>query len=306
MPEIPVSNTETKAPKMWEAIYHDPEKDRMFLWYMDGTMDVLQNINTFYTNIRGQFGAKPCGMHDIYGNEMFAVQRHTKDEREIRHQFSGPRNHLAEIDIDPRARFLSRFYANAGMLKADMSKINLCFLDIEVETTGKFPRASVAAYPINCVTIYFSKTDNYITYGVAKDVSQEVKDEMAKDNGRYVLCKTEGELLTRLFTEIGNNNVSILSGWNFTYDTTYMVNRAAKLKIPLKLMSRLPAAEKRAWVDQREGDLCNQSTNRQSKDERNNDTGRTPDLNGQHRGAPLQRDAETPRQLCETCEGRLL
>lgn len=240
---------------MWEAIYHDPEKDRMFLWYMDGTMDVLQNINTFYTNIRGQFGAKPCGMHDIYGNEMFAVQRHTKDEREIRHQFSGPRNHLAEIDIDPRARFLSRFYANAGMLKADMSKINLCFLDIEVETTGKFPRASVAAYPINCVTIYFSKTDNYITYGVAKDVSQEVKDEMAKDNGRYVLCKTEGELLTRLFTEIGNNNVSILSGWNFTYDTTYMVNRAAKLKIPLKLMSRLPAAEKRAWVDQREGDL---------------------------------------------------
>ena len=141
------------------------------------------------------------------------------------------------------------------MLKADMSKINLCFLDIEVETTGKFPRASVAAYPINCVTIYFSKTDNYITYGVAKDVSQEVKDEMAKDNGRYVLCKTEGELLTRLFTEIGNNNVSILSGWNFTYDTTYMVNRAAKLKIPLKLMSRLPAAEKRAWVDQRDGDL---------------------------------------------------
>ena len=143
----------------------------------------------------------------------------------------------------------------AQQLTSDMSKINLCFLDIEVETTGKFPRASVAAYPINCVTIYFSKTDNYITYGVAKDVSQEVKDEMAKDNGRYVLCKTEGELLTRLFTEIGNNNVSILSGWNFTYDTTYMVNRAAKLKIPLKLMSRLPAAEKRAWVDQREGDL---------------------------------------------------
>lgn len=256
MSEIQTTANGQKIPPMWEAIYHDPVKDRMFLWYMDGTMDVLPNINTFYTPIRGQFGSRPCGMVNIYGQEMFEVQKHTMDERDIRYQYSGPGNQLAEIDIDPRARFLSRHYANAGMLKADMSKINLCFLDIEVETTGKFPRASVAAYPINCVTIYFSKTNNYITYGVGKDVSQSVKDAMAKDNGRYVLCKTEGELLTKLFMEIGSNNVSILSGWNFTYDTTYIVNRAAKLKIPLKYMSRLPAAEKRVWVDNRSGDLC--------------------------------------------------
>ena len=72
---------------------------------------------------------------------------------------------------------------------------------------------------------------------------------MAKENGKYVLCESETDLLRKLFTEIGNNEVAILSGWNFSYDTTYMVNRAEKLGVELKLMSRLPAQFKKAWVN---------------------------------------------------------
>ena len=77
---------------------------------------------------------------------------------------------------------------------------------------------------------------------------------MTKENGQYVLCYTEKELLEKLFSEIGKNQVDILSGWNFSYDTTYMVNRAAKLKVDLKLMSRLPGQFQKAYFD-REGNL---------------------------------------------------
>ena len=235
--------------RMWSAIYHDRDTDNLFLWYDDGTMEQKRIVNTFYTPNRGEFGAMPCGMKDIYGREMYAVQRHTTAEQDIRKRYIGPHNHLAEIDIDPRARFLQKHYDQSGMLKPDMRKINICFLDIEVETTGRFPMAHRAEYPINCVTIYFSATDNYFTYGVGRDIDDDVKQKMAAENCQYVLCESEADLLTRLFTEIGRNEVAILSGWNFTYDTTYMVNRAQKLGIDIKLMSRLPAQFKKAWVN---------------------------------------------------------
>ena len=242
----------TVETRMWSAIYHDRDTDNLFLWYDDGTMEQTRIVNTFYTPNRGELGAVPCGMKDIYGREMYAVQRHTTAERKIYNDARGPQNHLAEIDIDPRARFLQKHYAKSGMLKPDMKKINICFLDIEVATTGRFPVAHRAEYPINCVTIYFSATDNYITYGVGQDIDQSLKDEMAKENAVYVLCSDEADLLRRLFTEIGSNEVAILSGWNFSYDTTYMVNRAEKLGVPLNLMSRLPAQFKKAWWDERE------------------------------------------------------
>ena len=239
---------------MWTAIYHDRETDQLFLWYDTGKLETKVITNTFYTPNRGEYNSIPCGMKDIYGREMYSVTCKSKVEQDIRKRTMGPNNHLSEIDIDPRARFLQKHYSKSGMLKPDMKKITLCFLDIEVETVGRFPAAHRAEYPINCVTVYFSKTDNYVTYGLGRDVSDYVKAEMAKENGQYVLCYTEKELLEKLFSEIGKNQVDILSGWNFSYDTTYMVNRAAKLKVDLKLMSRLPGQFQKAYFD-REGNL---------------------------------------------------
>ena len=250
----PTQEEDSGVHRMWSAIYHDRDTDSLFLWYDDGTMEQKRIVNTFYTPNRGEFGAMQCGMKDIYGREMYAVQRHTTQEQEIRKRYIGPHNHLAEIDIDPRARFLQRHYAKTGMLKPDMKKINICFLDIEVETTGRFPMAHRAEYPINCVTIYFSATDNYFTYGVGRDIDDDVKEAMAKENCQYVLCESERDLLTKLFTEIGRNEVAILSGWNFAYDTTYMVNRSQQLGIDISLMSRLPAQFKKAWVN-KDGEL---------------------------------------------------
>ena len=69
--------------RMWSAIYHDRDTDNLFLWYDDGTLEQKRIVNTFYTPNRGEFGAMPCGMKDIYGREMYAVQRHTTPEHYI-------------------------------------------------------------------------------------------------------------------------------------------------------------------------------------------------------------------------------
>ena len=140
-----------KQYRMWSAIYHDRDTDNLFLWYDDGTMEQQRIVNTFYTPNRGQYGAIPCGMTDIYGKPMYVARAHTRQERDIWNNNRGPHNEIAEIDIDPRARFLQKHYEHTGMLKPDMKKINICFLDIEVETTGRFPAASPAApYRTRC------------------------------------------------------------------------------------------------------------------------------------------------------------
>ena len=63
----------TAENRMWSAIYHDRDTDNLFLWYDDGTMEQTRIVNTFYTPNRGEFGAVPCGMKDIYGREMYEL-----------------------------------------------------------------------------------------------------------------------------------------------------------------------------------------------------------------------------------------
>lgn len=244
-----------KKKPMWECIYHDKETDAMFVWYVDGTLGTYKVKHRAYTNRQGEYGAMPCGMRDIFGHEVFEFAVSLKDEMAIKKEYSGSLNHFNEIDIDHRCRFLQQHYNGYEIDPPSMKDINICFLDIEVETTGRFPVPNLAEYPINIVTVWFSKEDRYIQYGLIKDIPDDVREEYEKHNCQYVICQSERELLGKIFTEIGKSNVSILSGWNFKYDTTYMVNRAKKLKVDLKLMSRLPDGYKKAWFDDKKSEL---------------------------------------------------
>lgn len=239
---------------MWESIYHDQKTDTMFVMYADGTSDVSHVNHVFYTPACGQYGSRPCGMHDIYGKEMFEVVASGEDERMIRKQNEGPANQMAELDIDFRTRWLQRHYAGDGMLNVDMSKINICFLDIENATTGRFSSPYEAMYPVNVVTMYCSATKKYDTYGI-KDISYESKMKLQSSGSSFHLCDNEADLITKVFTNVGQSNVSILSGWNFQYDYTYMKTRADVYGISLNLMSRLPGQFKKAWISKKTGDL---------------------------------------------------
>ena len=117
---------------MWESIYHDTKTDTMFVWYDNNTQDVMHVNHRFFTPVLGEYNSKKCGMHDIFGNEMYEVIVESQDlETKIRYDHSGSTNHLSEIDIDFRTRWLQMHYQDVDMIETDMSKINICFLDIE-------------------------------------------------------------------------------------------------------------------------------------------------------------------------------
>jgi len=241
---------------MYSAIHHDQNNAKMFVWYNDGSRMVYNTKHKFYTPNQGEYGARPCGMSDIYGKEMFEVIVDGKKEMELRQKHNGPSNYLCEVDIDFRTRWLQQHYQEKNDLRFSMKDFNICFLDIEVATQGKFPVASKAEYPVNCVTIHLTKPNKYFTYGLNREISDAMRDKLAEQGCEYINCRTEYELLEALFTKIGESDVDILCGYNSDFfDNPYLVNRAQKLGVDIRLMSRLPGKYKSVYVSKRDETL---------------------------------------------------
>jgi DNA polymerase elongation subunit (family B) len=254
----------TNAPPMYTAIHHDRRNGLIFRWYgkdSEGnkTEPLADRVNhRFFTPNAGEYGAIPCGMKDIYGKEMYSVVITGEQESKIKSRHRGPTNYLAECDIDYRSRWLENHYASVDDLRYDMTDFNVCFLDIEVAVTDRFPTAEAAERPVNCVTIYLSAEDTYYVYGLNRDIKDETHQRFLDDGLKviYQSCRTEAQLLTDLFTKIGTSNVDILTGWNCDwYDNPYLVNRAAILGVDIRLMSRLPERYRQVYMNERDGML---------------------------------------------------
>lgn len=205
---------EKKIKPMWSAIHHDRQKNLMFVWYTDGTRTAVKTKHRFFTPIRGEYGSSVSGMKDIYGRDMYEVICDSRTEMDYKNQNAGRHNHLSECDIDFRTRWLQRAYQDLDDIRFSVKDINICYLDIEVATKGKFPSADKALYPINCITIYFSKYDKYYTYGLNQPLKDETITELSESNCEYINCPTERDLLHDLFVKISENEVDVLTGWN--------------------------------------------------------------------------------------------
>jgi len=263
---MPVVNEEQKPQvrPMYRSVFHDTDNDRMYVWYVDGTFDAVPVKHEFYTTIKGQYNAVECGMKNIWDQDVYKIEIKKREglsayefEKRIRQEHSGPNNNLAEIDIDPRCRFLQDHYKDAGMMSPKMEDINLCFMDIENATTGRFSAPVEALYPINVVTLSFSKGKKRYTFGLQRDIDEKSKEFLRSKNCEYVLCSSEADLISKVMYCIGSNDVDILSGWNFGYDTVYMATRIKKLneglpraqQLSLDLMSRMRGHNKHAYLN---------------------------------------------------------
>lgn len=251
-----MADTSPENRQMYTAIHYDRFNGIIFIWYADGTRAGFKVKHRSYTPIQGQYNSKPSGMVDIYGRELFEIVVSSKEEMDIRQANIGPHNDISECDIDFRTRWLEEHYKKTDDLHVDVSDFNICFLDIEVAATDRFPNAEQADYPVNCVTIHFSKTGKYYTFGLNREISPELTKKLSDNNAEYINCPTERDLLTQLFTKIGQGNASFLSGWNAQYyDFPYLVNRASKLSVDIKLMSRLPEQYKTAYISKHDNNL---------------------------------------------------
>ena len=241
---------------MYTAIHHDRQNNLMFLWYEDGSRQAYKVKHRFFTPNYGEYGSTPCGMKDIYGKEMFECIVDGRTESELRARHNGAYNHLSEIDVDFRTRWLQKNYEDVEDLRFDAKKTNICYLDIEVASSGRFPAPERAECPVNCVTIHFSRTGEYYTFGLNRPISEETNAKLAERNCEYINCKTEKELLTGLFKTIGGGNVDILTGWNSDfYDIPYLVNRSKQLGVDIRLLSRLPDKYKQVYMSKRDNTL---------------------------------------------------
>ena len=241
---------------MYTAIHHDRNSNLMFLWYADGTRQAYKVKHRFFTPNFGEYNSVPCGMKDIYGKEMYECLTDSRTEADIRARHTGSFNHISEIDIDFRTRWLQNNYQEMEELRFNKDDINICYLDIEVSTRGKFPTAEKAEFPVNVVTVNFSKSSEYYTFALNRDIKEETKEKLLNHNCKYINCRTESELIDNLFRTIGSNNVDILTGWNCDgYDIPYLVNRASKLDIDIRKLSRLPDKFKQAYISKRDGTL---------------------------------------------------
>ena len=247
---------EKKIKPMWSAIHHDRQKNLMFVWYTDGTRTAVKTKHRFFTPMRGEYGSSVSGMKDIYGRDMYEVICDSRTEMDYKNQNAGRHNHLSECDIDFRTRWLQRAYQDLDDIRFSVKDVNICYIDIEVATRGKFPSADKALYPINCVTIYFSKYDKYYTYGLNQPLKEETVRELAEYNCEYINCPTERDLLHDLFVKISENEADILTGWNSDFfDIPYIVKRAETMEVPLRLLSRLPDQYKTAYISKQDNSL---------------------------------------------------
>jgi DNA polymerase elongation subunit (family B) len=112
------------------------------------------------------------------------------------------------------------------------------YMDIEVEDRNGFPTADEAEEQIICVTSYDSGADEYIVWLVSPPSDGNALhkitnyDTVHKGSKRDIEVRQfdrEEEMLTAYLKYIQKTNPDILTGWNFEFDSTYIVRRLDQL-----------------------------------------------------------------------------
>lgn len=167
---------------MYTHVFHNRSNDKLYIWYTDGSCKEYSTKHRFYTPVKGYMGSIDCGMKDIYGNPVYVAYTDNNGERQLKDQHYGPDNRLHEIDVDYRTRQLQEHYSNQEDINISISDFNVCYIDIEVESGKGFPNPEDAEYAVNVVTIYFTKYDAYITFGLGQDISDRTIERLQTMN----------------------------------------------------------------------------------------------------------------------------
>jgi len=108
---------------------------------------------------------------------------------------------------------------------ADMSKVNVCYMDIEVMSDDGFPEPKQAKHMITAITLLMSNVDKYYVFAMGEwDRSKSVVPKEL--DIEYIWCEDEEDMLNKFLTVWANNYPDIVTGWNSEeFDMAYIVNR---------------------------------------------------------------------------------
>lgn len=103
----------------------------------------------------------------------------------------------------------------------DISKINICNIDIEVGSENGFPEPDRADEPITAITMKMG--GKFFAFGCGNFVNKYAYVE-------YIQCRDEIDLIKKFLDTWSANHPDIVTGWNVAlFDIPYLVNRITKL-----------------------------------------------------------------------------
>jgi len=124
--------------------------------------------------------------------------------------------------IHGQEKFVYQFIRNKypNDIKFDITKFNICNIDIENIFQDGGPNPSTADAPIIAITLkLFGEKNKFITLGLTDYIDQH-------ENTLYIKCKDEAQLLTKFIKVWNKLNIDILTGYYIGgYDIPYLVNR---------------------------------------------------------------------------------
>jgi len=217
--------TKPEGVQMFKRIYYNRNSNKIQLWEtVDGkTVKTEENPELiFYVHDK----TKTSDITDIYENP---VKSKVADSVESMKAFKDAGIKTCETDIPVEVKYLQQRYLNQE-LKVNMKDINICFLDIEIASPNEFPKPEEAKWPVNLVTMKFSKSNRLVTLG------NKPFDEFKVDGTNFVkeyhYVPDEKELLERVIEITRKEKVDIFTGWySDGFDYLYLHNRKENLGI---------------------------------------------------------------------------
>lgn len=170
------------------------------------------------------YSDRDVGIKDIFGTNVQPKQFGS---------MSDARNFMKNMkDVDGMSFYGSQDYGllfagetYPGELEYDLTKVRVGMLDIEVSCPDGegFPHPTVAAWPINLITIHDSFTDTFFVFG-EKPYTPKQK------NVKYLCEPDERERLLKFITFMMTLEFDVISGWySNTFDIPYIFKRIENL-----------------------------------------------------------------------------
>jgi DNA polymerase elongation subunit (family B) len=157
----------------------------------------------------------------LYGKSVEPVEMGSmKEAKEFVAQYKDVPNFTVHGNTNYVSQFISKNYPSD--LKWDTSKINITYIDIEVQSDSGFPKPEDAAHPIISIAVKSNQSGQFYVWGL--------EDYDAQDTTTYFKCVDEESLLKAFLGWWESNCPDIVTGWNSKlFDMTYMVNRITGL-----------------------------------------------------------------------------
>lgn len=209
---------------MWTRIFYDAYKNHLYcIENNEGKRNKIDFHPHFEYYVPDQSGQSP--FKDIYGN---SVTLQTSESRKEMKAVSESVK-TCETDISEDVKFLQKRYK--GMkLKSDLKNFQIATIDIEVAGEKQFPKPDEAKYPINLISIHYSKEDKVYTFGTQPYTGTS---ELVKN---YHYCEDEKTMIERFIVHFRKKFVDILTGWNVMgFDVPYIINRCRVLGIEISM-----------------------------------------------------------------------